>query len=163
MINWNDVLRFANSGNPAPPRKVFRPNEEWKGLLPADVYAVTRLKGTERAHSSELCNLFEPGAYHCICCETQLFDSREKFRSSSGWPSFNQPFTVEAVAYTKDNSHGMTRIEATCNVCDSHLGHVFPDGPPPAGLRFCINALSLRKVQDRQGTTVSESNPEHKT
>ena len=145
MINWNDVVRFAATGNPVPPRKVIHTKEEWINLLPADVYTVTRLKGTERPHSSELCNLFEPGVYHCICCETQLFDSGEKFKSSSGWPSFTQPFTIEAVAYVKDISHGMTRIEAVCNVCDAHLGHVFPDGPAPSGLRFCINALSLKK------------------
>lgn len=105
-----------------------------------------REKGTERAHSSSMCRLFEPGRYACACCGTELFDAATKYDSKSGWPSFTQAVTPGVVAYHADHSHGMTRVETTCNVCDAHLGHVFPDGPPPSGLRYCINALSLIKV-----------------
>ncbi len=146
MLNWNDVIKFANHGNPAPSRRVEKTDKEWKELLSPDVYLITREKGTERAHSSEMCELFEPGRYECICCGTPLFDSAEKFHSSSGWPSFTQPIAIENVAHHKDSSYGMIRVETTCNVCDAHLGHVFPDGPAPSGLRYCINALALKKV-----------------
>lgn len=146
MLNWNDVIKFANHGNPTPPRRVEKTDEEWKELLSPDAYFITREKGTERAHSSEMCGLFEPGRYECICCGTPLFDSAEKFHSSSGWPSFTQPIAIENVAHHKDSSYGMIRVETTCNVCDAHLGHVFPDGPAPSGLRYCINALALKKV-----------------
>lgn len=146
MLNWNNVIKFANHGNPTPPRRVEKTDAEWKELLSPDAYFITREKGTERAHSSEMCGLFEPGRYECICCGTPLFDSAEKFHSSSGWPSFTQPIAIENVAHHKDSSYGMIRVETTCNVCDAHLGHVFPDGPPPSGLRYCINALALKKV-----------------
>ena len=146
MLNWKDVLELAVNGNPTPPRRVDKTEEEWRALLTPDQYFVTREKGTERAYSSEMCSLFEPGRYACICCDTELFDADEKFESGSGWPSFTQPATASVVAYHDDRSYGMRRIETTCNVCDAHLGHVFPDGPPPSGLRYCINALSLKKV-----------------
>jgi peptide-methionine (R)-S-oxide reductase len=94
-----------------------------------------------------MCSVFEPGRYNCICCDTPLFDSSTKFESRTGWPSFTAPLTPDVVAYHVDSSHGMQRVETTCNICDAHLGHVFPDGPPPSGLRFCINAVSLRKAK----------------
>ena len=106
---------------------------------------VTREKGTERPFSSEMCSLFEPGQYACACCGTLLFDSNTKFESGTGWPSFDQPLMENAIAYLADHSHGMTRVETICNTCDSHLGHVFPDGPPPSGLRYCMNAVALKK------------------
>ena len=93
-----------------------------------------------------MCSVFEPGRYDCVCCETELFDSTSKFDSKSGWPSFTQPKTPGVVAYHSDGGHGMERIEATCNVCDAHLGHVFPDGPAPTGLRFCMNGVALKKA-----------------
>ena len=95
-----------------------------------------------------MCSLFQPGRYACSNCSTELFDSATKFESGTGWPSFSEPVADDVVAYHRDGSHGMVRIEATCNVCDAHLGHVFPDGPEPSGLRFCINALSLEKIAD---------------
>ncbi len=147
MLNWNDVIRFADNGTPAPDRRVERTDEEWRAQLTPEQYRVTRQAGTERAFSSDMCSLFEPGLYACLCCDTLLFDSAEKFESGTGWPSFTQPVAVNAVAYEADNSYGMRRIEATCNTCDAHLGHVFPDGPPPSGLRYCINAVSLSKVE----------------
>jgi len=146
MLTWNDIIRFASHGNPTPPKRVEKTAEEWRKLLSKEEYHVAREKGTERAYSSEMCNLFEPGKYACKCCRTLLFDSGEKFESGTGWPSFTQPVEVENVAYHKDTSYGMIRVETTCNICDAHLGHVFPDGPDPSGLRYCINALSLEKV-----------------
>jgi peptide-methionine (R)-S-oxide reductase len=147
-MDWSDVIRFTRDGNPAPPLRVVRTEEEWRERLAADAYQVTRLKGTERAFSSPMCSLFVPGRYACACCGTELFDSATKFESGTGWPSFTEPVADAVVGYHMDGSHGMQRIEATCNVCDAHLGHVFPDGPPPSGLRFCINALALEKVAE---------------
>lgn len=148
MLTWNDIIKFTNHENPTPPRRVEKTDEEWKALLSPEEYIVTRQKGTERAHSSEMCRIFEPGKYACKCCGTPLFDSQEKFESGTGWPSFTQPIAVENVGYIKDVSFGMVRVEAICNVCDSHLGHVFPDGPAPSGLRYCMNAVSLEKINE---------------
>ncbi len=145
MLNWNDVIHFASKGNPEPDRRVEKTDEEWRQELSPEVFAVTRAKGTERPFSGEFCEAFEPGKYACTCCETLLFDSEEKFESSTGWPSFTQPVKPNTVAYQKDSSHGMIRVEILCNICDSHLGHVFPDGPAPSGLRYCVNSLSLKK------------------
>lgn len=146
MLNWANIIRIASNGNPQPERSVVKSEEEWKTLLDDEVFRITRLKGTERAHSSDMCTRFEPGKYACVCCETPLFDSNEKFDSGTGWPSFNQPMKEDVVAYHIDTSYGMKRIEATCNICEAHLGHVFPDGPAPSGLRYCVNALSLKKI-----------------
>ena len=148
LLTWIDVLHAAKNGNPAPERRVERTDEEWRARLTAEQYRVTRAKGTERPFSSEMCSLFEPGLYACLCCGTELFDSAEKFESGTGWPSFTQPVTPNAVAYHVDSSLAMQRVETTCNTCDAHLGHVFPDGPPPGGLRYCINAVSLKKVEE---------------
>jgi peptide methionine sulfoxide reductase msrA/msrB len=145
MLKWLDVIKLAENGNPVPDRRVEKTLEEWKALLTPEQYNITRLKGTERAFSSELCSYFEPGRYACICCGTELFDAETKFESGTGWPSFTQPIRENVVAYHKDNSFG-TRIEAVCNTCDAHLGHVFQDGPKPSGLRYCMNAVSLKKV-----------------
>ena len=146
MLNWEKVIEYASNGNPAPDRRVEKAPEEWRKLLTQEQYAITRQKGTERANSSTMCSLFEPGLYHCICCDSPLFDSETKFESGTGWPSFDQPIVENAIAYHSDQSHGMSRIETTCNTCDSHLGHVFPDGPQPSGLRYCMNSLALKKA-----------------
>jgi methionine-R-sulfoxide reductase len=143
MLKWNDILDYARRGNPAPDRKVTKTDAEWRAQLSAEAFQVTRKTGTERPFSSEMCSLFKPGVYHCVCCDTLLFDAAGKFESGTGWPSFTQPAAVNAIAYRADVSHGMTRIEAVCNTCDAHLGHVFPDGPPPSGLRYCMNAVAL--------------------
>ena len=147
MLNWNDLIAFAKNGNPKPDKKVVKTDAEWKAQLTEEQYRVTRLKGTERPHSSELCSLFEPGIYGCVCCDTLLFDGSEKFESGTGWPSFTQPIKENAVGYIKDVSFGMIRIEAVCNTCEAHLGHVFPDGPEPSGLRYCMNAVSMKKMK----------------
>ena len=148
MLKWIDILKFANNGNLKPDTRVEKTAEEWEKLLNPEEYRITRLKGTERAHSSEMCTLFEAGKYACVCCDTALFDSEEKFQSGTGWPSFTQPIKDNVIAYHKDKGFGMYRIEAVCNTCDAHLGHVFQDGPPPSGLRFCINALAMRKIEE---------------
>lgn len=150
MLNWKDILHFAAGNNPEPERRVSKTPVEWQAQLTPEQYQVTRLKGTERPFSSAMCSSIEPGLYACVCCGTALFDSREKFNSGTGWPSFTQPLQENAVAYRADYSHGMTRVETLCNVCDAHLGHVFPDGPPPSGLRYCINALALQKLKTQQ-------------
>lgn len=147
VLRWRDVEALARGGNVPPPRRVEKTEAEWRAALTDEQYHVARRKGTERPFSSELCALFEPGRYLCLCCGTPLFDAQTKFESGTGWPSFTAPISPDVVAYHLDTSHGMQRIEATCNVCDAHLGHVFPDGPPPSGLRFCINAVSLRKAE----------------
>ena len=147
MINWNSIIQFTKNGNPKLDKKVVKTEAEWKAQLTEEQYRITRLKGTERPHSSELCSLFEPGIYACVCCDTLLFDRSEKFESGTGWPSFTQPIKENAVGYVKDISFGMIRIEAVCNTCNAHLGHVFPDGPEPSGLRYCMNAISLKKVK----------------
>ncbi len=146
MLKWNDITRLAKEGNPDPDRYVMKTDDEWKALLSPEVFHVTRLKGTERAFSSEMCSLFAPGQYACVCCDTLLFDADQKFESGSGWPSFTQPVQENVIAYESDGTHGMQRIEATCNVCEGHLGHVFPDGPEPSGLRYCMNAVAMKKV-----------------
>lgn len=144
---WIDVRRLAREGGPPPPRRDERTDAEWREALTPDRYRVLRGKGTERPFSSEMCSRFEPGRYACAGCGTVLFDAGEKFESGTGWPSFTQPVRSDVVAYHEDRSFGMSRIETLCAVCDGHLGHVFPDGPPPSGLRYCINALALEKVQ----------------
>ena len=147
VLRWGQVLDIAKRGNVPPPRRVEKSDADWRKQLTPEQYQVTRQKGTERPFSSEMCALFEPGRYNCVCCGTPLFDAGTKFDSGTGWPSFTAPLTPDVVAYHVDSSHGMQRVETLCNVCDAHLGHVFPDGPPPSGLRFCINALSLRKAE----------------
>jgi methionine-R-sulfoxide reductase len=147
MLKWEDVIQFASKGNPQPDRRVEKTEAEWRDQLSDEEYRVTRQQGTERAFSSEMCSLFEPGIYQCICCDTLLFDANEKFESGTGWPSFTQPIKENAIAYIKDNKYGMRRIETVCNTCDAHLGHVFPDGPAPTGLRYCMNAVALKKQE----------------
>jgi methionine-R-sulfoxide reductase len=146
MLKWNDVLGFARDGNPAPDRKVIKTETEWRQQLSKEEYKVTREAATERPFSSLMCNLFDPGIYSCLCCGTVLFDATEKFDSGTGWPSFTQPVKSNAIAYHLDNDLGMQRVETVCNTCDAHLGHVFPDGPAPSGLRYCMNAVALKKV-----------------
>lgn len=148
MLKWIDVLKRCRDGNPVLSNRVTKTAEQWKSILSVEEFRVTRLKGTERAFSSDMCTAFEDGIYACRCCGTELFESTEKFDSGTGWPSFTSALQDDLVAYEMDTSHGMRRVEILCNRCDAHLGHVFPDGPAPSGLRFCVNAISLKKKED---------------
>ncbi|NML20175.1 peptide-methionine (R)-S-oxide reductase MsrB [Pseudoflavitalea sp. G-6-1-2] len=123
--------------------KVNLSEEEWKKILPADVYQIARQKGTERPWTSKYENSKEIGTYYCAVCGNPLFKSDTKFESGCGWPSFYEPVTKGSIIYQPDHSHGMDRTEVQCGRCKSHLGHVFDDGPPPTGLRYCINGVVL--------------------
>ncbi|MEQ8518726.1 MAG: peptide-methionine (R)-S-oxide reductase MsrB [Cytophagales bacterium] len=146
-IDWNKVIHYTQKGNPEPPRRIEKSDEEWKEELSDEQFQITRLKGTERAFSGEYCEAHDPGKYACVCCGEALFDSGLKFESSSGWPSFTEPIKENVIKYEKDSSFGMVRVEVMCNVCDCHLGHVFPDGPKPSGLRYCINSASIKLME----------------
>ena len=145
-MKWADVLTLSKNGSPKPDRRVEKTDAEWMKVLTPEEFHITRKKGTERAFTGEYCEAHEPGLYACRCCGTPLFDSTQKFESGTGWPSFTEPVKDNVIKYEADNGFGMTRIEVMCNVCDCHLGHVFPDGPPPTGLRFCINSASVKLV-----------------
>lgn len=147
MLDWKQVLRLSETGNLPPDRVVKKTDQEWKAQLSSEQYLVTRQHGTERPFSSAMCSLFEPGLYSCVCCGSLLFDASQKFESGTGWPSFTQPLQDNAIAYHADRSYGMVRVETLCNTCEAHLGHVFPDGPAPSGLRYCMNAVALEKVK----------------
>lgn len=147
LMNWNDVIKYAREGSPTPPKRVEKTEAEWKQQLTPEEFHVIRQKGTERAFTGEYCEHHDPGVYACRACGTPLFDSTVKFESGTGWPSFTEPVEQNAVQYDLDTSYGMQRVEVMCNVCDGHLGHVFPDGPPPSGLRYCLNSASIKKVE----------------
>ena len=128
---------------PAGKQKMQLSESEWRKRLTPEQFHILREKGTERAFTGALVNNHDDGMYHCAACNTPLFKSNTKFDSGSGWPSFFEPLSPDAVELHEDSSHGMRRIEVTCATCGSHLGHVFPDGPNPTGERYCINSASL--------------------
>lgn len=137
MQNSNPWFSRTDSG------KLEVKDDEWKKILPDSVYHIAREKGTERPFSGKFWNSSEVGEYYCVACGKLLFRSDAKFSSSCGWPSFFEPVEKNSIIYKEDNSFGMRRTEVLCGRCNAHLGHVFEDGPPPTGLRYCINSVSL--------------------
>ena len=139
--------KMENKNNPAYSRtdnsKVVLKDEEWKNILSPEVYNIARQKGTERPYTSKFESFKEAGTYYCAACGNALFKSDTKFESGCGWPSFYEPISKSSIIYLPDNTLGMKRTEVECGRCKSYLGHVFEDGPPPTGLRYCINGVVL--------------------
>lgn len=143
--------------------KVNLNEEEWKKVLDPEVYYIARMKGTERPGTSAFEHSKEVGTYYCAACGNALFKSDTKFESGCGWPSFYAPISKTSIIYLPDNSHGMSRTEVECGRCKAHLGHVFEDGPPPTGLRYCINGVVLDFEKAKEAETKYNKDNKDKT
>jgi peptide-methionine (R)-S-oxide reductase len=147
ISNEKVPIFFVESGKVKMVEKVYKGDEDWLEILTPEQFQVARKKGTEMAFTGRYHDCHEDGVYRCVCCDTDLFDSKTKFDSGTGWPSFWEPVAMENMVHVEDRSLFMVRTEVLCARCDAHLGHVFDDGPPPTGKRYCMNSASLKLVK----------------
>lgn len=147
-FSLNSVTNAIGQTDELPFKKIIKTNEEWKKILTAEQYRITREAGTEKPYSHAYTNLKAKGTFVCVCCDLPLFSSKNKYNSETGWASFYQPINKINVQEKEDNLLAEKRTEVLCNRCDAHLGHVFDDGPKPTGLRYCMNGVALKFIKD---------------